>query len=159
MEAIYPIKKHKNNPSNNVNNSVTPLQSNIYLMKMSNFQSRLYSSIIDAFARLENTFNIDLSYKWFNLKNNMRSSVDLKFYRPLFNLQSKINLCNKNLLELQVKPIKNSQALQSYMNQLNDITSKISAIDVPSSLNTFVCSENVLPSSINDFCNYVEDNL
>ncbi|KOA91830.1 hypothetical protein ADU76_10310 (plasmid) [Clostridium botulinum] len=159
MEAIYPIKKHKNNPSNNVNNSVTPLQSNIYLMKMSNFQSRLYSSIIDAFARLENTFNIDLSYKWFNLKNNMRSSVDLKFYRPLFNLQSKINLCNKNLLELEVKPIKNSQALQSYMNQLNDITSKISAIDVPSSLNTFVCSENVLPSSINDFCNYVEDNL
>ncbi|WP_231160389.1 hypothetical protein [Clostridium botulinum] len=100
MKSIYPIKKHKNKITSNTNGSVLSLQLNISMMKMSNFQSMFYSSVIDAFARLENTFNIDLSHKWFNLKNNIKSAVDLKFYRPLFNLQSKVNLLNKNLLNL-----------------------------------------------------------
>ncbi|MCD3216917.1 hypothetical protein G8S55_06570 [Clostridium botulinum C] len=159
MKSIYPIKKHKDKITSNTNGSVLSLQLNISMMKMSNFQSMFYSSVIDAFARLENTFNIDLSHKWFNLKNNIKSAVDLKFYRPLFNLQSKVNLLNKNLLNLQTTPIKNSQALQLYIKQLDNLANKISAINVPSNLNTFVYIENVLLASINDFCNYVENNL
>ncbi|WP_231160390.1 hypothetical protein [Clostridium botulinum] len=42
---------------------------------------------------------------------------------------------------------------------MDNLANKISAINVPSNLNTFVYIENVLLTSINDFCNYVENNL